>query len=177
MATSKAKKSDTLESVRKILKSNQNLVVTEYRGLNVAKMTELRSSLRKNGITYKVLKNTLIRKALHEAGIEKLDKQLSGPVGIGFLSQDVSTSVKSILNFAKANELFVIKAGLIDGQAVTAEGLKAIAALPSREVLLAQLLGTIQAPLRGLMTVMRGNTQKLVYTLHALEEQRAKQAA
>lgn len=116
MATSKAKKSQVLEDVKEILKENQNVVLTEYRGLNVEKMTELRSILRKSDMKFKVLKNTLTRKIFQEAGIENFVEHVQGPVALAFLSQDPAVSTKTLLDFAKKNELFIVKAGYVDGK-------------------------------------------------------------
>lgn len=177
MATSKTKKSKFMEDVRGYLEDNINLVLTEFRGMNVEQMTELRSSFRKAGVRFKVIKNSLSRKLFKERGIEQLSPFLKGPVAIGFLGKDVAASTKAVLTYAKKNELLVIKAGYVDGKLVSLDALKAISALPSREVMLGRLLGTLQAPVRGLMTVMQGNTQKLVYALNALQAQKEKAAA
>ncbi len=177
MATSRTKKSQRMEEIQGILKENRNIILTEYRGLNVAQMTELRNTLRQTGIKYKISKNTLVRKIFQEAGIGNLEEYLQGPVAIGFLSEDVSGSAKAFLKFAKKNSLLVIKAAYIEGQVMGLEGVKAIASLPSREVMLGILLGTLQAPIRGFMTVAEGNTRKLVYALNALKEQKEKKAA
>jgi large subunit ribosomal protein L10 len=177
VATSKAKKSKVLDEVRKILQDNRNVVVTEYRGLDVEKMTELRSTFRKSGIKFKVLKNTLTKKLLTEVGITGLDAHLNGPVAVGFLTKDVATSAKTILDYAKKNELLVVKAGVIDGKIVDLAALKAISSLPSREVLLVMLLSTMQGSTKNLLSVLQGTTRKLVYALQAIKEQKAKQAA
>ena len=174
MATTKAKKGQVLEKVRTYLQESQNLVLTEYRGMNVAQVTQLRATLRKAGVKYKIVKNTLVRKLAKELNIQNLDQHLKGPVGVVFLGKDVAAGAKTVLEFAKKNELFVIKTGYIEGKTLGMEGLKAMAALPSREVMLAIFLGTLQAPVKGFMTVARGNTQKLVYALNAWKEKKAK---
>jgi large subunit ribosomal protein L10 len=125
-------------------------------------------------VKYKIVKNTLVRKLAKELNIQNLDQHLKGPVGVVFLGKDVAAGAKTVLEFAKKNELFVIKTGYIEGKTLGMEGLKAMAALPSREVMLAIFLGTLQAPVKGFMTVARGNTQKLVYALNAWKEKKAK---
>ncbi len=177
MATSKAKKAQALDRIKSILGASKNLVLTEYRGLNVEQMTQLRRNLRKAGVQYKILKNTLVKKLMAETGIEHLEEYLHGPVGIGFLGADVAAATKAIIDFAKKNELLVVKAGYVEGKVVDLSGLKVLAALPSREVMLAILLQTMQAPLKGFMTVLQGNTQKLVCALNALKDKKAKAAA
>ncbi|NTV52051.1 MAG: 50S ribosomal protein L10 [Candidatus Firestonebacteria bacterium] len=176
MATTKAKKSQVLEKVRDYLQESKNLVFTEYRGMNVEQVTTLRTTLRKAGVKYKIVKNTLIKKLAKEMGMQDLDKHLKGPVGVVFLGKDVAAGAKTVLEFAKKNELFVIKAGYVEGKSLGIESLKALASLPPREVMLAILLGTLQAPIKGFMTVARGNTQKLVYALNALKDKKAKAA-
>jgi large subunit ribosomal protein L10 len=176
MATSKSKKSKVLDQVKAFLGASSNLVLTEYRGINVAQMTELRAALRKAGVKYKVVKNTLLKKMLKELGMQNLDTHLHGPVGVAFLGKDVAAGSKSVLESSKKNPLLVMKAGLVEGKLVTPDGLKVLASLPSREVMLSRLLSTMQAPVRGFMIVARGNTQKLVYALNAVKEQKDKAA-
>jgi large subunit ribosomal protein L10 len=176
MATTKAKKGKVLDLVRGYLQESKNLVLTEYRGMNVGQVTALRSTLRKAGVKYKIVKNTLVKKLAKEMDIQALGEHLKGPVGVVFLGKDVAAGAKTVLEFAKKNELFVIKTGFIEGKMLGLNSLKAMAALPSREVMLAILLGTMQAPVKGFMTVARGNTQKLVYVLNALKDKKAKAA-
>jgi large subunit ribosomal protein L10 len=174
MATTKAKKSAALEQARALFAEAKNLILAEYRGMDVAQVTEFRSSLRKVGVKFKILKNTLMKKLAKETGIQDLDPHLHGPVGIAFLGRDIAAGSKAMIQFAKTHEQLIIKAGYLDGKIFNLDGVKAMAALPSREVMLARLLATLQAPIKGVMTVARGNTQKLVYVLNALKEQKAK---
>jgi large subunit ribosomal protein L10 len=177
MATSKIKKTETMDEIRELLKTSKNIVLSEYRGLNVEQVTDLRSKLRKAGVKFKVLKNTLTKKLFAEAGIENMEEHLQGPVAISFLSDDVAASSKAIMDFAKKNELLVVKAGYVDGKFVEASGIKTIAALPSREVLLSMVLSTMNAPVKDLLSVLQGTTRKLVYALNAIKEQKEKEAA
>ena len=177
MATLKAKKAKVMDVVRTILQDKKNIIVTDYRGINVEQMTALRSQLRKSGIKYKVLKNTISRKLLSEAGLSLSKDVLSGPVALGFLSKDIAASTKTILNYAKENELLKVKAGIIEGSPVSEKQLQAIASLPSREVLLGQLLGVMQAPVRNFMLAARGTAQNLVYALNAIKEKKEQSAA
>lgn len=177
MATSKSKKNSVMENVKNFLDESKEVILTEYRGMTVREMTNFRTTLRKAGIQLKILKNTLSKRLFKESGIEGLDQQLAGPIAIGFLSTDVAASSKVLLDFSKKSEFLKIKAGYIDGKVVSLDQLKAIASLPSREVLLGMVLGTIQAPVRNLMTVMRGTTQNLVYALNSLKEKKEKEAA
>ncbi len=177
MATSKAKKTQVMEQVREILQSNADLILTEYRGLDVEKMTELRATLRKAGVKYKILKNTLLKKLVSESALGNLDPYLAGPIGVAFLGAEVTAAAKALTAFAKKNEMLVIKAGYIEGRVLGFDGIQAVATLPSREVMLAVLLGTFQAPLRAFLTVAQGNTRKLAYALNALKQKKEKAAA
>lgn len=177
MATSKSKKGKVLDEIKSVLGASANFVVTEYRGINVEQMTALRAELRKAGVKFKVMKNTLLKKLIKEFGLKNLDSHLKGPVGIAFLGKDVAAGSKAVIESGKKNPLFVIKAGLLEGQIQDVDGIKVMASLPSREVMLSRLLSTLQAPVRGFMIVARGNTQKLVYALNAVKDQKAKAAA
>jgi large subunit ribosomal protein L10 len=169
MATSKGKKKTVLDTVRGVLESNRNLVLTEYRGITVSDITALRTALRKVGVKFKVMKNTLLRKLLKELGVQGLDDQLKGPVAVAFLGKDVAAASKAMVEAGKKNQLLVIKSGYIEGKVLGLDALKALASLPPREVLLSRLLSTMQGPLRGFLTVAQGNTQKLVYALNAVK--------
>ena len=130
-------------------------VLTEYRGLKVKELKELRRSLGETA-TYAVAKNTLTALAAKKAGIEGLDEQLIGPTAIAFIQGDVASVAKSLRDFAKANPFLVIKGGVMDGRVLDAETVKKLANLESREVLLAKMAGAMQA-----------NLSKAVYLLAA----------
>ena len=121
-------------------------VLTEYRGLSVKQLTDLRSSLRGNA-TYAVVKNTLTELAAREAGVTAFDGQLVGPSAIAFVEGDPVEAAKGLRDFAKANPLLVIKGGVLDGKPLSAEEITKLADLESREVLLAKLAGALQASL------------------------------
>ena len=137
-------------------------VLTEYRGLTVAQMTNLRTALRGNA-TYAVVKNTLTELAAKEAGIDAFDGQLQGPTAIAFVTGDPVEAAKGLRDFAKAHPLLVIKAGVLDGRALTAEEITKLADLESREVLLAKLAGA-----------MKGSLSKAVYLFAAPLSQTAR---
>jgi large subunit ribosomal protein L10 len=154
----------------------QSVIVAEYRGLDVEKVTQLRSKARKSGVFLRVLKNTLARRAVQGTPFEKLSEQMVGPLMYG-ISQDPVAGAKVLSEFAKDNELFVIKAGAMPGSMMSAKDIKALAQLPGREQLLATLLGTMQAPVTKLVRTMNEVPGKFVRTLAALRDQRAKEAA
>lgn len=126
-----------------------SVVVVDYRGLNVAQVTELRKQLREAGVEFKVYKNTLTRRAAEAAGLEGINDVLVGPNAIAFSNEDVVAPAKIINEFAKKNEALEIKAGIIEGAISSVEDVKALAELPSREGLLSMLLSVLQAPVRN----------------------------
>jgi large subunit ribosomal protein L10 len=132
------------------LKASKSIVVVDYRGLSVAEVTELRKQLRDAGIDFKVYKNTMTRRAAETAELSGLNDALTGPNAIAFSTEDVVAPAKIINDFAKKHEALEIKAGVIEGNVATAEEVKALAELPSREGLLSMLLSVLQAPIRNL---------------------------
>ncbi|HEY9576212.1 MAG TPA: 50S ribosomal protein L10 [Pseudobacillus sp.] len=130
-------------------KNSASTVIVDYRGLTVSQVTELRKQLREAGVEFKVYKNTLTRRAAETAEISGLDEFLTGPNAIAFSTEDVIAPAKILNSFAKANEALEIKAGVLEGNLVTAEEVKALAELPSREGLLSMLLSVLQAPMRN----------------------------
>ncbi|MEH6948789.1 50S ribosomal protein L10 [Peribacillus asahii] len=131
-------------------KASQTAVVVDYRGLTVSEVTELRKQLRDAGIEFKVYKNSLTRRAAEAAEIAGLNESLTGPNAIAFSTEDVVAPAKILNDFAKKHEALEIKAGVIEGNIATAEEIKALAELPSREGLLSMLLSVLQAPIRNL---------------------------
>ncbi|WP_064091206.1 50S ribosomal protein L10 [Rossellomorea aquimaris] len=131
------------------LKNSVSTIVVDYRGLDVSEVTELRKQLREAGIDFKVYKNTMVRRAAEEAGLEGLNEFLTGPNAIAFSTEEVVTPAKIINSFAKEHEALEIKAGVIEGTLTSVEDVKAIAELPSREGLLSMLLSVLQAPMRN----------------------------
>jgi len=143
---SRADKSAAIAELAEKFRSSNAAVLTEYRGLSVAQITELRGALRGNA-TYAVVKNTLTELAAKEAGVTAFDGQLVGPSAIAFVEGDPVEAAKGLRDFAKANPLLVIKSGLLDGKALSSEEITKLADLESREVLLAKLAGAMNASL------------------------------
>lgn len=143
-------------------------VLTEYRGLTVSNLKELRRSLGENA-TYAVAKNTLTTIAAKEAGIEGLDEQLTGPTAIAFINGDVATVAKGLRDFAKANPLLVIKGGVMDGKVLDANEVKKLADLESREVLLAKLAGAMQGTLQQAVYLFAAPLSQAARAMGALE--------
>src|SRR3954452_16518538 len=158
------------------LGSAQAVIVAEYRGLDVARVTQLRAKARQSGLYLKVLKNTLARRAVKGTPFEKLSEQMFGPLMYG-IAQDPVAGAKVMSEFAKENELFVIKAGAMPNSMMSAQDVKALALLPSREELLAKLMGTMQAPVAKLVRTMNEVPGKFVRTLAAYRDSKEKAAA
>lgn len=150
----------------------QGIFVAEYRGLEVGSMTELRAKARKSGVYLRVLKNTLARRAVAGTPFEKLAEQMVGPLVYGISSDPVATA-KVLNEFAKANEKLVIKAGAMPNALISAKEVKALASMPSREQLVAQLLGTMQAPVAQFVRTLNEVPSRFVRTLAAIRDQRA----
>jgi large subunit ribosomal protein L10 len=163
-------KQPVVQEIKGKLEASKGAVLTDYRGLNVAEVTELRTKLREVGVEYKVVKNTLARIAANEIGIEGLDGYLEGPTAIAYGIEDAVAPAKVLSEFAKAHKNLEIKAGILEGKVIDLNGVKALADLPSREVLLAKLLGSMQSPLYGMANVLQGNLRNLVYVLDAVRK-------
>lgn len=142
-------KKGQVQEIAEKFKSAASVVVVDYRGLTVAQVTELRKQLREAGVEYKVFKNSLTRRAAEQEGFEGINEFLTGPNAIAFSNEDVVAPAKIINDFAKANDKLEIKAGIIEGNVASAEDVKALAELPSREGLLSMLLSVLQAPVRN----------------------------
>lgn len=142
-------KKQVVEEIAQKLRESKTTVVVDYRGLNVAEVTELRKQLREAGIDYKVYKNTLARRATEKAELTELDEFLTGPTAIAFGYDDAVAPAKIINDFAKSHEALEIKVGVIEGKVASVDEVKALANLPSREGLLSMLLSVLQAPIRN----------------------------
>ncbi len=145
-------------------------VVTEYRGLTVAQLNKLRRELQGAGASYRVSKNTLTRRAIKETAFAKLDDLLRGPTGLVTTGSDPVAVAKVLVKFAEQNDKLKISGGVLDGEALPASAVSALAKLPSREVLIAQLLGLLQAPASQLLRTIQEPGASLVRLLGAIEK-------
>ena len=151
----------------------QGIFVAEYRGLGVGSMTELRRQARKSGVYLRVLKNTLARRAVAGTPFEKLSGQMVGPLVYG-ISQDPVATARVLNDFAKSNDKLVIKAGAMPDAVFSAKEVKALATMPSREELLAKLLGTMQAPIAQFVRTLNEVPSRFVRTLAAVRDAKEK---
>jgi large subunit ribosomal protein L10 len=162
-----------VEEIAAKLNESVAVFVTEYRGMKVSQMADLRTPLRAAGAEHKVYKNTLARLAATDAGYESLNEYLLGPTSLTFVTGDSVAAAKALLDQSKANPLLVIKGGVLGDTPMTADDVKALASLPSREVLLAQLAGAFQAPLVKTAGLLQALPRNFAYGLSALIDQKA----
>lgn len=155
------------------LKSATSAVLVDYKGINVADDTKLRVEMRKADVEYSVVKNTLLRFACSDAGFGGLNDVLKGTTAIAISMTDPVAPAKILNEYAKKNKNFKIKAGFVDGRIIDADEIGALAKLPPKEVLMAQVLGGLNAPISGFVNVLNGNIRGLVVALNAIAEQKA----
>ena len=172
MSDKKIAKEQVVNEIKEKFQRAEAVVLVDYRGLNVAEVTELRKRFREAGADYKVYKNTLMTRALTELGIEGLIPYLTGPNAVALGYDDPVVPAKIISEFAKDHDKLEIKVGMISRKVIGVEGIKALANLPSKEVLVAQALGGLNAPITGFVNVLQGNIRKLVYALNAIAEKK-----
>ena len=150
-----------VDALAEKIKTAKLVLLTDYRGINVGDVTSLRATLRKSNSEYKVIKNNITRRALEKCGVEGLTEQLEGPTAVILDQEDYLEPAKAIYNFAKENEFYKIKGGIIEGKVMTAEEIITLAKLPSRETLLGMLAGALL-----------GNVTKLAVALDQVKVQK-----
>lgn len=174
MGDPKPSKVAVVDEVREKLENSDGALLTEYRGLDVPALAALRSELRAAGGEYKIYKNTLVRIAAREQDLD-LDELLTGPTAVAFVNAkddgsagDPAAVAKALKDFAKSNENLVLKGGVVDGAILSADDIKALAELPSRDVLLSQIAGLLQAPLAEFVGLLDAVPREFSYALQAL---------
>ena len=155
-------KKAVVAEIKEKLVNAKSVVLLDYRGLTVAEVTELRNQCRKAGVEYAVLKNTMVNLAAKEAGIEGLESFLKGPTAVAFGMEDAVAPAKVLTEFIKKTKKTEVKCGLLDGQILDAAGVEALAAIPSREVLIAKIMGS-----------MMSAVSKFVYVVEAIRKKAA----
>lgn len=153
-------KQETVDVVAAKLRESVTTVVADYRGLNVAQVTELRKQLREAGIEFQVLKNSLLRRATAAAELTELDSALTGPTAIAFSTEDVVAPAKILNDFAKKHNALELKGAIVEGRVISVEEVKALADLPSRDGLLSMLLSVLQAPVRNFALAVKAVAEK-----------------
>ena len=170
MAISRKKKESLVENYIDRLKDSEGVIITEYRGTKVTELEQLRKRIREADGSFAIVKNTLARRALVEAGLPVPEDLLIGPVGIGFCHHNITGVAKAMTSYAKENELVVIKGGLMGENIINSAAVKSLADLPSIEVLRAQLLGLINTPATRLAGVLAGSVRQVVNVVNAYAE-------
>lgn len=170
-----ARRQARVEEVKRLkerLREAKSLILTDYRGLTVAQITELRRVLRESQAEYRIVKNSLTQRAAHELGFQDLDQYLQGPTAVAFTSGDLVATAKLLTAFSKKIPVLQVKAGLVDGRVLPREEILAMAELPPREVMLARLMGLMMAPLRGLGVVFSGSLRGVVVGLDQVRQKK-----
>jgi large subunit ribosomal protein L10 len=169
---SKGKKKEELEALQKELKDAQNLFVAQFQGMTVAQSTELRQKIRETKSKYRVVKNTLVKKATQGTPAEGVSKAFDGSTAIAYNAKDPVSLAKALTAYAKTNPLFVFKAGIVEGRVINLADIANIAAMPSKEDLIAKLLFLINAPAQGIAVAVNGVARNLAVVLKQAIEQK-----
>jgi large subunit ribosomal protein L10 len=168
----KPEKVAEVEALEQQLRNSAVVILTDYRGLSVSEIGALRLKLREASLEYRVAKNTLLHRAAEQAGVGGLAPYLVGPTAVVFGRDDPGVPARILQEFIRQYRKLEIKGGVVEGQALGPDGVQALATLPTKLELVAKLLGTIQSPLRGLVTVLTGPQRALVTALDAVRKQR-----
>jgi large subunit ribosomal protein L10 len=168
-------KRETVAELREALSSSRTLIVSEYRGLSVKELAEIRRALRKQDVTYRIVKNRLMRIAAQDTLGDALGPLLVGPTAIAF-GTDESSTAKAVIDATRPYKLVTITGGVLGDRSISAEAVRSLASLPSREVLLARLAGGMQAPVATLAGLLAANIRNLGYALSQVRDQKAQSA-
>ena len=170
MENPRPEKVAVVDEVREHFGAADAVILTEYRGLKVKDLAGLRRTLRTSGGEYKIYKNTLVGLAAREVGLEDLGSMLHGPTGVTFVKGDAAAVAKALRDYSRTNPLLVIKGGVLGDKVIDARETTALAELPSREVLLAQLAGAMAAPMQQMAGLLQALPRNLAYGLAALRD-------
>jgi large subunit ribosomal protein L10 len=168
----KTDKETTVAELTEVLRGSYGAIITDYRGLQVKAMADLRRQLRSAGARYVVVKNTLLRRAADEFGWGAMGEVLNGPTAVAFTVDDPAAATKLILAFAKVSGLPQVRAAVIAGKLYGLERMQELATLPGREAVLAMLMGSLQAPVANLVSTLQAPVAELVATLEAIAKQK-----
>ena len=165
-------KAAVVDEIKEKLQNAHSVVIIDYRGLTVDEVTNLRNQMRAAGVEYKVLKNTMIARAAKDLGIEGTEAMLEGPTAVAFGMQDAVSPAKIIVEFAKKTKKTEIKGGLLEGKVIGVDQVKYLASLPSKEELIAKMLGSLNAPITNFVGVLAGVPRAFVCALNAIKEKK-----
>jgi large subunit ribosomal protein L10 len=177
LAISREKKEQMVAEYADSLSRSRAMILTDYRGLTVADITQLRQNLREVDGAYRVVKNTLFQRALEEAGLPVPTEQMDGPLAVGFCFGDTPPVAKALVDFAKGLDVLEIKGAILGTEILDAQGVKGLADLPPRDVLRAQLVAAIQGPMSNLVSVLNAPMREIAQVLRARSEQGQEAAA
>lgn len=169
----KEEKVRLVELLEKEISGSQALLLTDYRGLSVADITALRRKLQESGAEYRVVKNTLFRRAAQEVSVSGLTEMLEGPTAVAFVRDDPVATAKVLVDFIKEHKVPVIKGAYVEGQIISPSQVEDLAKIPPRPVLYAQMLGAMQSPISNLAGILHAMMSNLVYTLQSICEKKA----
>jgi large subunit ribosomal protein L10 len=168
----RADKIEKVDELKELLRDAKSIVLNDFTGLNVADISELRRMCRENNVVYTIVKNTLAKRSFEALGLEEIEPILDGPTAVALSRDDEVVPAKVLNDFAKVYELPRFKGAYVAGRILDGEETKRLASLPSREILLAQVVGTFQAPMRGLVNVLGASLRDLVCVLKAVAEKK-----
>ncbi len=175
MTLSKDSKKEILQELITKLKESKGVVLTDYQGMNVFQISRLRNELKEKRVEFKIFKNTLMEKASEELNVEDLTKDLIGCTAMAFCSDDGIAPARFLKEYFKKNKIDLkIKSGLIDGRVFSPERIMEIASLPSKDVLVAQMINGVKSPLYSLVFILQGPLRGLIYTLEAVKKEKEK---
>ena len=173
MSASKDARKELSQAIKEKIQEAKSVVFVKFDGLTVAEDTELRREFRKNNVEYKVYKNTLIRYAFHDLGINDFDEDLNGPTAVAFGSDETGAAKVIVEAAKKYQDKITVKSAFVEGGKVDANGVKELAAMPSKEQLIAKMLGSLQAPIANFVGVLSAMPRSLVIALNAVAEKKA----
>ncbi|MBF7096002.1 50S ribosomal protein L10 [Alkalibacter sp. M17DMB] len=165
-------KAEVVKEIAEKMQNAQSMILVDYRGLNVEELNEFRSLARKESVDYKVYKNTMMRFAAKETGNEGLMDYLTGPTAVAFSNDDPVAAAKVVTEFAKKHKAMELKGGLVGGKVISIDEIKDLADLPPKEVLVAQVLGGLNAPIAGFVGVLQANISGLARALEQVRVQK-----
>ena len=169
----KQQKTEVVAELKQKFEQTKGMVMTEYKGMTVAEIEALRDELRSKGIEYRVVKNTLARLATQGTPMEPAREEFKGPIGVAMGFEDAAVVAKTVLDFSKKNDKLKVMGGIIDGSLYDEAAMKTIALLPSRDVLMSMLAGTMNAPASKLVRLMNATVVQLGYALNSLKDKKA----
>ncbi len=172
----KPEKTARVEEIRQMFLDHQVIFLTDFSGLNVEEINNLRFQLRDLGAEYRVLKNTLTMRAIKDTDCEDMGRLLVGPVAAAFCAGDPMAVAKELIAFVRSNQKLEIKGGFMEGKVLEAADVRSLALLPSREILLAKVSGALKSPIYNLHNVLSGPCRKLVYALQAVADSKSEAA-